>query len=89
MNLTLPPPLSVLSPINPCICPVDTTISCVKWSSNEWLITASLLSTFLGVVITVSTLYINKLKKDRPRMVTNLSTINENDSIPEIMVIQR
>jgi hypothetical protein len=89
MNLTLPPPLSNV-PINAaCICPIDSNISCHPWSAREWLICSSLLSTFAGVSITLLTIYINKLKKDRPRMVTNLSTINENDSIPEIMVIQR
>jgi hypothetical protein len=86
MNLTLPPPFSN---VPPCNCPVDTTISCVKWTSTEWLVTTGMLSTFIGIGITVLTLYINKLKKDRPRMVTNLSTIPENNSIPEIMVIQR
>ena len=76
MNLTLPPPFSN---VPPCNCPVvDPNVSCVKWTSTEWLICSSLLSSFFGVAITVLTVYVNKLKKtERQRMVTDLQTINE------------
>jgi hypothetical protein len=86
MNLTLPPPLSITQ----CNCPtVDPNLSCHPWGATEWLICSSMLSSAFGVSITLLTIYINKLKKERPRMVTNLSTIPENNSIPEIMVVQR
>jgi hypothetical protein len=89
-NFSVPPPFSN----TPCICPVIDTnhLSCHPWGAKEWLICSSILSTFAGVSITLLTLYINKLKKvipERERMRTDLNTINENDSIPEIMVIQR
>jgi hypothetical protein len=89
MNLTLPPPFSN---IPPCNCPVETGISCHPWGATEWLICSSLLSSFFGVVITVSIVYVNKLKKvmpERQRMRTDLNTITENDSIPEILIMQR
>jgi hypothetical protein len=90
MNFSLPPPFSN---VPPCNCPVDPNISCHRWSSTEWMITTGLLSTFAGVVITIVTVYINKLKKkitpERLRMRTDLNTITEADSIPEILVMQR
>jgi hypothetical protein len=90
MNFTVPPPFSN-APINACNCPtVDPNVSCVRWTSTEWLITTGMLSTFIGIGVTALTVYVNKLKKtERKKMVTDLQTITENDSIPEIMVMQR
>ena len=76
-NFSLPPPFHTNAPISPCNCQVDPNVSCHPWGATEWLICSSLLSSFAGVVITALTVYVNKLKKDRPRIVTDLQTINE------------
>jgi hypothetical protein len=83
-NLTqLPPPFSS---VPPCICPIETGISCVSWGAKEWLVTSTLCSSALGVFLAVSAHLLKKhynKPKVAPRIQTNQSTIDE------IMVMQR
>lgn len=80
MNFTIPPPFTPQCP--PCI---NDDIACVKWGYAEWMVTSTLCSSAFGAFLAVSAHLIKKHynKPQRPRIQTNL---DENDSIPEIVM---
>ena len=84
-NISFPPPFSTTD----CICAeVNKNIACVKWTPAEWIVTTSLCSTAFGICVAIGT-YVLKKHYFKPaptriRAFTDLSMINENDSIPDL-----